>query len=341
MKDVKTLLWDITYKCNLRCGHCYNSKKIDDLKIEITSHYCISELIHKIAKLGVTHIHLLGGEPFLSNKLFEILNCAHRLGIETTINTNGTFLTQEIIDKLANTSLAQIAISLDGGDAETNDRVRGQGVFDKVLKNLQYLSTNEHKFLIQLTTVATKSNIDSILKLPHLAKKYGIKYLSVLSLYNEGRAVENQNSLAITELEYITVIKKLLLLGIIYDVKIYFDCKPLVLKTIADKYNLKVDTGSTFNSCKAFDTILYMDAYGNIYPCGPLSQTNINLQSINITDEDLNNKIAMCKESFNEYKKCLNIDNNICHNCAYNSDCNTCILCSAKQIKICQEVLTN
>ena len=53
--------------------------------------------------------------------------------------TNGTLVDEDVASQLIETGVDRIQVSLDGPDAASNDAVRGEGVYDKVLATLELL----------------------------------------------------------------------------------------------------------------------------------------------------------------------------------------------------------
>ena len=68
----KTILWDVTYRCNLRCSHCYNANKLYNEKENCSVDY-YKKIFLKFVQMGIDHIHLLGGEPLQNELIFEII----------------------------------------------------------------------------------------------------------------------------------------------------------------------------------------------------------------------------------------------------------------------------
>ena len=136
--------WHLTNKCNLRCEHCYQDdysqsselplKDLKDIarKIEFTL-----EKWGKEGRIGVT-----GGEPFVRKDLFAFLEFLElqphikKIGILS----NGTLIKENIeaIKKL--TKLHYIQLSIEGM-RETNDAIRGKGIFDKVIESTHLLKS--------------------------------------------------------------------------------------------------------------------------------------------------------------------------------------------------------
>mgnify|MGYP001264682327 CR=1 FL=1 len=53
------------------------------------------------------------------------------------MSCNATLVTKKVVDKLINSGLNNISISLDG-TREINDYIRGEGVYDKVLSTCNF-----------------------------------------------------------------------------------------------------------------------------------------------------------------------------------------------------------
>jgi molybdenum cofactor biosynthesis enzyme MoaA len=88
-------------------------------------------------RLGVKEYYFTGGEPFLNPQMEEILEAALACG-PTTVLTNGLLLDAarcgrlKVLSEASDYSL-DLRISLDGYDAESNDPIRGEGTFERIL----------------------------------------------------------------------------------------------------------------------------------------------------------------------------------------------------------------
>ena len=97
---MKSVVWDITSICNLKCIHCYNFDKYfkktnQDLSIEK-----IFSLINFLEKNKVEHVYLLGGEPLAHPNFMDILTSFYNHNIKVTITTNATLLTKEVSNEI-------------------------------------------------------------------------------------------------------------------------------------------------------------------------------------------------------------------------------------------------
>jgi AdoMet-dependent heme synthase len=123
--------------CNLRCAHCINASGPIDPWLAPMDAAEVERHVEAAARRGAREVYFTGGEPFLHPKIFELL--AHALArLPVTVLTNGTRITDGIADRLAALAAQaryslEVRVSLDDPDRETNDRVRGQGAFDRAL----------------------------------------------------------------------------------------------------------------------------------------------------------------------------------------------------------------
>ena len=165
MEEQFYIQWHITNLCNLRCQHCYQDdfSKKSDLDWAGLEKVC-DNLLNTMREWGNTAcIHLTGGEPLLKPDLFPLLAHLdrHSLIEELGIITNGLSIDQEMMRRLSGFSkVKKVKISLDGGDAETNDSIRQKGAFDKVMENLPLIKEGGFEILFMLTVM--KRNFRSL-----------------------------------------------------------------------------------------------------------------------------------------------------------------------------------
>ncbi len=195
MEEQFYIQWHITNLCNLRCQHCYQDdfSKRNDLDWAGLKKVC-DNLLDTMREWDKTAcIHLTGGEPLLKPELFPLLNHLdqHSMVEELGIITNGLPIDRETMKRLSGFSkLRKIKISLDGGNAETNDSIRQKGTFDKVMKNIPLIK-REERFEIILMLTAMKRNFRSLLSLFKLCQDLGIDGLIIERFIPLGRGRES------------------------------------------------------------------------------------------------------------------------------------------------------
>jgi sulfatase maturation enzyme AslB (radical SAM superfamily) len=127
-------LVNITNKCNLACKHCFvfreGNPNTSTEKSEMATNVMIEEIKNYQRKYGILRMLWMGGEPLLRK---DVLNEGVKLFPQNVIATNGTL-------PLINLGSSTIwTISIDGPE-ELNDKIRGKGVFKRVISNLNNLS---------------------------------------------------------------------------------------------------------------------------------------------------------------------------------------------------------
>lgn len=219
---------DITSRCNLRCAHCYNQERYWDKESKYRE-YSYDEIVcivNKLSNLNFTRIHLLGGEPLMSSNILDMIKEATSQNLKVSIVTNGTLLTKEVMYNLCDLGVSSISISLDGITEESNDKIRGKGVFKKVISNLKESIEIKEYFrkkmgketAIGISFTLTKANCKDACNLISFIRKNKLDGVNISYLSNEGQARKNLNTLTISEKDKFDFIDT-----IIEDYKKYLD----------------------------------------------------------------------------------------------------------------------
>jgi radical SAM protein with 4Fe4S-binding SPASM domain len=142
-----------TNRCNLDCVMCPRremKRPVGDMPPETFEH-----LIADIA--GKTEFVWLQdyGEPFLNKNIFQFIRTAKAAGLKTGISTNGTVLTDKIIQSVCESGLNYIIFALDGATKETYERIRLGADFDKVCDNIRRFLAHKN---------ATRSRVFTVLQ---------------------------------------------------------------------------------------------------------------------------------------------------------------------------------
>jgi radical SAM protein with 4Fe4S-binding SPASM domain len=192
---VKTLdfQWHLTNRCNLRCLHCYQSQFSDDVSAEHILNVAFCLLRELKERDYHTTLNLTGGEPFLLGEtLFSLLRLLDDAEVvqEMTIITNGLSLDREIIRKLGvYKKLTALKVSLEGASAETNDPIRGRGVFERVTRMLRELR-EESSFKILIMFTVSKKNLSELEGMFTLGQDLHLDGLMIERFIPEGKGKE-------------------------------------------------------------------------------------------------------------------------------------------------------
>jgi len=129
--------------CNLACTHCFVSSSPTNRTHEFLSLEAILPYLEEAVTLGVKELYFTGGEPFLNPEMETILEQALRVG-PTTVLTNGLLLDPERCRRLSRLAektdySLDFRVSMDGYSPETNDPIRGEGTFERILQGVSNL----------------------------------------------------------------------------------------------------------------------------------------------------------------------------------------------------------
>ncbi len=130
--------------CNIQCSHCFISCGPANRDLEVMTREQIRGYLDEARALGVKEYYYTGGEPFIHREMVEILEETLAQG-PATVLTNAMLLTEKIVGRLreahANSDYElTFRVSLDGFDAQSNDRIRGPGSFEKALAGVACLA---------------------------------------------------------------------------------------------------------------------------------------------------------------------------------------------------------
>ena len=155
-------------RCNLRCNMCYewgdNGAYLNRDKLAVLDFDKILSLVEECAPAKPKY-EFFGGEPLLYPDIYSVIDAIRGSGSEVSFSTNGSLL-EKAAPRLVETQPNLIWVSLDG-PREINDKQRGSGVFDRVLRGLSAIHAEKVRVgnrypEIGLTCVVTPDNYEHI-----------------------------------------------------------------------------------------------------------------------------------------------------------------------------------
>jgi radical SAM protein with 4Fe4S-binding SPASM domain len=137
------------------------------------------QIVDQASEFGASFFGVTGGQPFLRKDLFEVLDYASSLGLNTSIITDGRKLDDKAIKNIVKNK-TKISVSIDGGK-KTNDAIRGEGAYDAAVSAIKRF-TREDLLNVLVYTFAnvgeiTNVNEKDIVHVLELAKKYGARWV--------------------------------------------------------------------------------------------------------------------------------------------------------------------
>lgn len=185
--DIESIDFIITNRCNLQCIHCCANAETAVGKDILTTDI-IKKIADEILTLNLKSIVITGGEPMLRDDFFEIANYIRdRFSGHMTLMSNGLLISNKNVDEIIRI-FDGIDLSLDGYDEESCSKIRGKGVFTKVISVVNLLIEKGFKSNnISLSMVETAYTYETE-KFIELNKKLGtIPSVRVFSPIGRGK----------------------------------------------------------------------------------------------------------------------------------------------------------
>lgn len=144
----------VTYRCNAACGFC----DIWERPSPYVTVENVRENLKAMKRLGVKVVDFTGGEPLLHRQLPMLLEETKKLGMITTVTTNGLLYPKQARDLKG--LIDMLHFSLDSPDEEEHNQSRGVKCFDKVLESIAVARSLGERPDILFTV--QENNIDKI-----------------------------------------------------------------------------------------------------------------------------------------------------------------------------------
>jgi len=251
---------DPIHQCNLECEHC-NAHKYMGSNNRMPDKHMIN-LISFLKKWGVKSICFGGGgEPSMHTKLPDAITFARRLGLHTSVATNGTIMPERLIDAYAR--CRWIGISVDSATKETYLKAKKKDLFHQVLINMSELIKTVRqessdcevafKFLIM------PYNQHEIYKACKLAKDLGVRdfHARPADYSHQGmgeiKKKENEYNIPLI-LEQFEKCREL-------------ETDKFRVFTVIHKFNDDFRPKKNFSQCYAAPLVIQLCADGNVYFC--------------------------------------------------------------------------
>lgn len=163
---------ELTYRCNLKCVHCYTVPQEADNELTTNEAYSI---LNQLAELSVLYLSLTGGEALLRNDFFEIAHYARKKDFALRIFTNATLIDENIAKQLADLCPLFVEISLYGISAKTHEAITAvPGSFERTMAAIRILQT--HKLNIHIKSPVMTLNIHELEAIRTFARDIGAMF---------------------------------------------------------------------------------------------------------------------------------------------------------------------
>ena len=246
----------ITYNCQCKCVHCSAGRHYREDMKELSTEEA-KKLIDDAQKLGVTIIAFTGGEPLLREDLFELISHVNKKKAMPVMFTNGQFLTEENVDKLAEAGMYSVFLSIDSPEAEEHNKLRGMpGLFEEAIEGIKRVQSKG--MFAGFSGYATRSGTERGLykKLHKLATDLDLKNIIYFDCVPTGNMLHDTSEMLTFELR--EELHK-------YSAEVFR--KKIVPPLSSQSWQNSVEAHLSGIGCLAGNIQYYASAYGDISPC--------------------------------------------------------------------------
>lgn len=173
-----------TNHCNLNCPECPAGAQTMKRAKGFIAPEVYKPAIDQLAEHAMYLILYFQGEPFLHPQIFDIIQYARSKNLFVVISTNAHHLDQEKSQKLVNSGLNKMIVSLDGADQETYEAYRQGGDISRVMQGIQNVieakkNLNSREPLVEIQFLVLGTNEHQITDIQKLSKKLKVDQLSL------------------------------------------------------------------------------------------------------------------------------------------------------------------
>lgn len=187
---LRTLFWECTLRCNLRCRHCGSDCRTDvsqnDMPLADFLKVLDTEITPNVNPAEVLII-FSGGEVLVRKDLEEAGDEVTRRGYMWGMVTNGLSLSRERLHSLLRAGLRSVSVSLDGFADVHNDIRQHSDSFERAKRAIGYI--REIKGLTyDVITCVTPAIIGRLEEWKEFLISEGIEHWRIFSIFPAGRA---------------------------------------------------------------------------------------------------------------------------------------------------------
>jgi AdoMet-dependent heme synthase len=286
--------WNLTYRCNLACEHCYldaggtslvKTENFAD-RSELGTEECY-RVIDDIAAFAPECLTILtGGEPLLRRDILDIVSRAAERGLWVVVGTNGVRISENVAARLAEAGARGLSLSLDALDPERHDRFRRvRGAWQNTVDGAGILKRAGLPFIVQTTAGAHNlGELEAIADFAH--ERLAAKVWNLYFLVPTGRG---QFVSDMTPAQYDGVLDALYRIQQKYTGRMLVNakCAPHYVKTVLQNGDvdarIRIYSGGA-GGCPAGTHYMGIRPNGDVTPCPYLPVFAGSLRDTSLTD---------------------------------------------------------
>lgn len=299
--------FDITYRCNERCVHCYLDH--EDYGELVTAE--IKSILSQLAASGTLMLTFSGGEIFLREDFFELLEFAKGLHFDVALKSNALMITAARAARLRSLGVRQVQVSVYSANPDTHDAItKVRGSFVRSMQAIQSLKAQGLR--VKIACPLMKQNLGGLRQLRALADELGVPYIIDMTITPKLDGDMSVLSMRNTPED---------LMGVMQD--------PTLRGKQPVSGEAESATGSAVSSgieseaydgipCSAGHNTCYISPYGDVYPCVQMPVAAGNLRTEKFED------IWRRSPQFERVRAVRDRDLPVCSRCSIRKYCERC-----------------
>ncbi len=229
----RLVFWEVTKGCNLRCVHCRATATELASPNDLPTAQALN-IIDQIAGFANPILVLSGGEPLYRPDIFQLAKYATDKGLRVALATNGTLVTKEVANKIVDSGVKRVSISLDGANSDTHDTFRGiPGAFDAAIYGFRNLK--ELGMPVQINMTIARHNAVELPKVLELVRGLGADALHTFLLVPVGCGVDIAESQMVAVDEYERILKWFYDQAATGDIELKATCAPHYFRVVRQR----------------------------------------------------------------------------------------------------------
>jgi len=168
---------ELTRRCNLHCVHCYlgpQERVHRDSRNEMATSQVLA-ILDQAIEAGCLSLLITGGEPLLRQDFAAVYRHAKLAGVDVTVFSNGTLVTDRVIELFQDLPPRVVEVTLYGATAETYERITGvPGSHGRCLTGIRRLHDGGIRLVVK--TMLMTINSHELEAIEQLARAFGAKF---------------------------------------------------------------------------------------------------------------------------------------------------------------------
>ncbi len=279
----------ITGKCNYNCLHCFNAADNAPLMTEWTFEE-LCDLFDQARDCGIHALTITGGEPMVHKRFMDILREIHKRGMFVEeLNTNGYYLTQEILDGMKEIGCHPLVkISFDG--IGHHDWMRNRPGAEKITLDAMRLCIR-NGFDVKSQTQVHRKNVHTMMPTAKALCEMGVSEMRIIRTTEVPRWEQNAKGACLGMEEYyetmLAFAKEYIASGMKMEIDIW---QFLRLYPETESFRIVPVTCAegeyrpTFPGCRGNRGMVAVTSSGEIVPCiqvsGTMQKTGVSLGNL-------------------------------------------------------------